>query len=384
MIRPRVVCLNNIPTPYRLFFFSQLGAELHRRDWGFEAWFMANSEPGRYWTFQSEDFNFDHKFLSGWSPRFSGASFHINPGILRQIAFKPPQVLISAGAWGMPTTIFSSLAGKKTRKVFWSESHFLSIGRSDTATNWLRSRLLNRYDAFAVPGRLAKEYVEYFAPGKRIIRLPNLVDAQIFGPGVERLRETRDDIRRRFALPRDRKVLLITARLHPAKGILPFLQALTSLPIPVLEQFLVVIAGDGLLRQELETWISEHKLPSVLLLGHQTQQSLYELYAIANGIALPSYSDPNPLAVIEALWAKLPLLLSDRVGNHHETLVRGLNGWLFSIDDPSSVCNSVKSWALMSIDQLATYGLASSQIASNIFDPETVIKQFVDELLTIN
>ena len=384
MTKPRLVCLNNIPTPYRLFFYQLLSSELQRRGWDFQAWFMASSEQGRHWSFQSEDFNFDHKFFPGWSPRFSGVILHINPGILREIALRPPQVLVSAGAWGMPTTIFSSFAGKSTRKVFWSESHFLSIGRSDAATNWLRSRLLNRYDAFAVPGRLAREYVEHFAPGKRIIPLPNLVDAQAFGAGVQRERENRDDILLRFALPGDKKVLLLPVRLHPVKAILPFLRALTSLSKPVLGQFVVVIAGDGPLRLELETWISEHKLPCVLLLGDQQQQSLVELYAIANGIALPSYSDCNPLAVIEALWAKLPLLLSDRVGNHYETLVEGQNGWLFSTDDVSSVCSSVKSWALMSGDQLATYGLASSKIAHASFRPELVIKNLVDELLTLN
>jgi glycosyltransferase involved in cell wall biosynthesis len=284
----------------------------------------------------------------------------------------------------MPTTILSSYAPQSTLKIFWSESHFLSLTRANGMANRVRSLLMGRYDAFALPGKLAREYVQHFAPGKTIVDLPNLVDPEVYDGKVHRLRGEKSALRNKFRIHESQRVLLVPARLNPSKGILPFLNALASGFKHSLSSLTVLIAGDGELRPEIEQWTLQHPSATIVLLGHQTQQSMCELYAIADGLALPSYSDPNPLSVVEALWAGLPLLLSDRVGNHYETLTPECNGWLFTTDDSFSVCKAVSSWTALSEQELLNYGEASHMIACRSFEPLGIVRTFVDELISFS
>jgi glycosyltransferase involved in cell wall biosynthesis len=243
---------------------------------------------------------------------------------------------------------------------------------------------MGKYDGFAVPGKLAREYVEYFAPGKTLLTLPNLVDPEVYDNEVHRLRKEKSALRRKYAIRESQRVLLVPVRLNPAKGILPFLNALASALKNSIASLTVLIAGEGQLRTEIEQWSVQNSSPSVVLLGHQTQPSMCELYAIADGLALPSYRDPNPLSVVEALWAGLPLLLSDRVGNHYETLTARSNGWLFSTDDRSSVCRAVESWMALSEEDLLNYGEASHVLACRSFEPQRIVRTFTDELIAIS
>ena len=379
----RLVCLTNIPTPYRLFFFGHLNDELARRGWDFEVWFMAHSEPGRHWRFEDKDFRFQYRIFPGLSPYFRGASFHINPGVFLQLLAKPPNILLAGGAWLMPTTILASLAARRAYKIFWSESQFLSTAHADRLTNGIRGFCLRRYHAFGVPGILAREYIQHFAPDKPLVTLPNLVDPTVYGDRVRQLRQQRSALRQKLSLSEQRRVLLISARLLAAKGILPFLNAILSLPADLLSNLVVLIAGEGELRSTIENWIVDHPSPEVILLGQQNQEQMCNLYALSDGFALPSYSDPNPLSVIEALWASLPLVLSDRVGNQRETLVTHRNGWLLSTDDTSSICGAVASWLKLSDSELLKYGQVSFSIASTSFDPKTAVPALVDELIAL-
>ena len=118
----RFVCLTNIPTPYRVFQFRLVHAELERRGWAFEVWFMAKSEPRRNWTFDASEFDFPHRFLRGFRFEIVSDSFHINPEVLTCLRHVRPEILLVAGGWALPTVWLASLA-LVPRKIFWSESH---------------------------------------------------------------------------------------------------------------------------------------------------------------------------------------------------------------------------------------------------------------------
>src|ERR1051326_4826170 len=127
--RQRFICLTNIPTPYRLHCFRALHHELARRDWDFEVLFMARTERGRYWRFSADQFDFPHRVLAGKSPVMAGTVLHINPRIIREL--RPfPDVLLMAGAWGLPTNLLVALRPRITRRstlIFWAESHLESM-----------------------------------------------------------------------------------------------------------------------------------------------------------------------------------------------------------------------------------------------------------------
>src|SRR5947209_12533265 len=176
----------------------------------------------------------------------------------------------------------------------------------------------------------------------------------------------------------NRKVLLIVARLVEEKGLLPFLEGIGKLSRENQSKLAVRIAGSGRLRKPLEHSIARQSV-DVRLIGQKTASELAELYAQADGFGLPSLSDPNPISVIEAMWAGLPLLLSSRVGNYPECLDQENNGFLFDPLIPDSIAEAVSRWLELSDEQIGKFSDASSQIAQQKFVPEHIIRNFLDQ-----
>jgi glycosyltransferase involved in cell wall biosynthesis len=371
------VCLTNIPTPYRLFQFGLMRRELSDRGWSFEAWFMAASEPRRSWKFSDSQFDFPHRFLRGLHFKLGSDSLYFNGELLGLLRGIRPDVLLIAGGWIHPSVWMACMSSAPQRTIFWSESHLASMRRTKMAVRLARKFVLSRFREFAVPGELAKKYVERHAGSHRIYLLANIVDPSIFRDEVRKLcRATRID----NESSRDRRVLLISARLAPEKGLAAFFDGLQLLNEDEKRRLSLWVAGSGPQFPELQRWIGSHDL-DIRLLGHRSESEMVKLYAEADGFCLPSVSDPNPLSVIEALWAGLPLLLSSRVGNHIECLKDSENGFLFDPADPRSIAGAVSRWLSLSAPELAQFGEGSHEIAQKGFEPNKVIHEFLDRVL---
>ena len=343
----------------------------------FEVWFMASAESDRDWRFEDSDFRFPHRFLGGRSFRIGSSNLYWNTEITQVLRKTSPYILLVAGAWVHPTVLQASLSSIPVRKIFWSESHFGSIRRASFAVNSARRWMFSRFSEFAVPGELATNYVMQLSPAARIHDLPNIVDPAVFHDEVVMHRRAGELI---SVQSQNSRVLLIVARLSEEKGILPFLEATEGLDLEDRHRLTVLIAGSGPLRKVLTQWIGRHSL-DIRLLGYREQWQIAELYARADGFCLPSISDPNPISVIEALWAGLPLLLSSRVGNHPECLKNGKNGFLFDSDKPESIAQAIWQWLGQSYDELKTFSENSLEIARSGFDPDTAISNFLDQVL---
>lgn len=348
--------------------------ELAARNWGFEVWFMARSEPNRDWTFQESDFDFPHRFLRGLHWNATSSSWHLNAELIGDIRRTRPGVLLLAGSWTLPTVWLAAFANQAKRKIFWSESHLASSLHHGRISNLLRGFILGGFKEFVVPGKLAREYVEAHARPARIHNLPNLVDPRLFRNRVGVLRQTA-----RSRLANDQRTLLVVARLAQEKGILQFLRGIRLLKKDERSRLRIIIAGDGPQRR----LVQEQALDlGITILGHKDEHELLNLYAEADGFCLPSLFDPNPLAVIEALWAGLPLLLSSRVGNYPECLLPEQNGFLFDPLAPESVAGAVSQWLSLSPENLAHFGNRSIEIAKQEFNPEAAVRRFLDQVLS--
>jgi len=374
---PRFVCLTNIPTPYRLFQFRLMHRELTRRGWKFEAWFMARSEAGRDWTFEDCDFSFPHSFLYGRHWRIGSQSLHLNIEVLRRLLQHCPDIFLVSGSWTTPTVWIAAMSSAPSRTIFWSESHLNSIQHDSTAVNVARRLVLSRFHEFAVPGSLSKKYVLQYAQKARIYDLPNFVNPRMF---CDESDQTKKLPRASLKPEQNLRKLLIVARLAPEKGLLPFFRGLLALSGTDRRRLTLLIAGSGPMREELQQRIRACDV-NAHFVGYKTQVEISELYAQADGFCLPSVSDPNPLSVIEALWAGLPLLLSSRVGNHPECLEQEKNGFLFDPLIPDSIAEAVSRWLELSDEQIGKFSDASSQIAQQKFVPEHIIRNFLDQVL---
>ncbi len=377
------VVVTNIPSPYRLHEFKVLNEALANRGIGFEAVFLAATEHGRYWTFDAKQCDFPLRLAPGWSFSVKGKPFLFNPDVVWAQLRQPPTWLWLGGSWYLPTVV--ALAWKMRWRgrswiLGWNEStQYDKHTLSSEAGLRIRRFLLQPYHGWIVPGSRSAKYARegLDGAGRPILTFPNTVDAALYRDRVAELRRRRNALREKWGVPQKNvRVFLWPARLSPEKGILPFLKAIDTLR----DGYTILIAGEGPQRPEIEAWLSNRDLP-VRLLGHQDAEQLLELYALANVLLLPSLSEPFGFVAVEALWAGLPLLLSERVGALPEVLQPGRNGWVIDPEQPEQIRQVFWTVLACGNETLAQMGRVSLALAEERFASQPAVRRFVDDLL---
>lgn len=126
--------------------------------------------------------------------------------------------------------------------------------------------------------------------------------------------------------------LFCASRLTAAKGMFVLLEAARLMPhIPLL------IAGDGEARSEMESFIQDHGLSNVRLIGWQSESNLARLFGRAAASIVPSLLPENcPNVVLESAINSCPII-AHRVGGLEELITTGQNGWLIEPGQPQSL-----------------------------------------------
>lgn len=374
----KFVCLTNIPTPYRVHFYQTLNKQLAARNWSMRTLFQALTEPGRHWTFERE-FSFPHTFLRGRTVSLESVQLHLVRGLYRELRRLEPALILVAGSWCQIATVVATEYGRRysVPTIFWSESHIGSVTHKDFFSNQLRKWVLNRFSCFAVPGKLAKEYILHNVPKASILRLPNTVDEELFSPLARLRSKSQRALRLHNHINPDARVLFTPARLIAMKGIVEYVKAVLCLSPEVIRRTTFLLAGDGPDFDSVRQLISRRPDVDFRMLGHQPHQKVLDYYLAADVFVLPSLGDPNPLAAIEALWAGLPLLLNCGVGNWYEVLEPGKNGWLATTHD---LKQKIELAITASTTTIQAMGLESERHAS-YFKTAAIIDDFLDLVL---
>ncbi|MEO5887719.1 MAG: glycosyltransferase family 4 protein [Anaerolineales bacterium] len=123
-------------------------------------------------------------------------------------------------------------------------------------------------------------------------------------------------------LPSDAIVLVAAGRLTWAKGYEDLISAL-KLVIDEDKRVYCLIAGEGELRQKLETQIESIGLTKhIILLGHLPRREVLSLMEAGDIFVMPSRSEGTPIALLEAAALRKPILATS-VGGIPELLKDG-------------------------------------------------------------
>ncbi|MGI5940498.1 MAG: WecB/TagA/CpsF family glycosyltransferase [Thermoleophilia bacterium] len=173
----------------------------------------------------------------------------------------------------------------------------------------------------------------------RIYTLMNFIDTSTFVPLEDPQEEMclRIELRKAWGVPEGRIVLLCPRRLVKKNGVIFPSLALAAMEPAQRGRFLLLHAGEGGERREMEDIIRTHALePNVRLLGGQGRDAILELYRLADIVLVPSVHSDNveeatSLSALEAMASGRPLIAGD-VGGLAEMVVDGETGLLVSAD----------------------------------------------------
>ncbi len=133
-------------------------------------------------------------------------------------------------------------------------------------------------------------------------------------------------------------IVITVARLHPLKGH-SYLVAAASRILESFPETVFLLVGDG----DYKKWIKEEIISCGLnkvfhFLGNRAD--IPQLLALSDLFVLPSISEGMPLAVLEAMAAKVPVVATS-VGGIENILVNGESGILVEPGKPESLSEAV-------------------------------------------
>lgn len=368
--------IQNIIAPYRTSLFNGLT----KFNFSFEVGYMGKTESDRSWAVDLSDLKFRYKIYSGWYRLIKGYHIHFNlPMICDLVKRKDVTDIILSVSWNdlnILILVFLKKIGLLKKRIhFWTEANYLTIGASkqNRFKSMLRSFSYSVVDgAFIIPGEMAKRTLDLWAVHyQKLIYLPNLIDEEFLSLSTNYM-----ELRAVEELP----VFILPVRLiEKIKGVINFFEAIGRENI---YKGLFLIAGDGIDYDRYKKYIMlNHFDKHIHLLGFCDKYKMRELYEKANVMILPSFSDPSPLSLIEALKMKLPILASERCGNHFETVMDGYNGYIFDPNRPDTI-KEVFEEMLDRRKVWNEWGENSLCLFKRNFEMNSCLKRFVENMHT--
>ena len=134
--------------------------------------------------------------------------------------------------------------------------------------------------------------------------VPNGVNCNKFALNIDR-----EEIKKKYRLPINKKILLNVNSLGKRKNQIFILKTLNNMNSEIKNNIILYLIGEGSERNNLENYIHSHKLEeNVKLLGFKEGKELVEYYNIADLSIITSTSEGFGLSMVEAFAAGIPVL----------------------------------------------------------------------------
>ncbi|MFQ6071067.1 MAG: glycosyltransferase, partial [Candidatus Aminicenantales bacterium] len=330
LISKKVVLITNIPTPYRIPLFNELNTQLKERGFEFKVLFGAISYNRRKWLVNPSEFKFSYEVLPSKRIEYSDpekVSFTYS-GLFRHLRREKPAVIISSG-FSIATTKLWFWSWFTSRPfIIWS-GDIAREGRASYSFLRILHRkiLVKRASGFVAYGSKAKEYlISLGAAAEKIQVGINTVDTHFFREEVRRLRAVKGN-------SGSRKSLLYVGHLSPRKNIGKLLQVIKKLA-QSRSDFKLDIVGDGVEKPELEKFVAENGISDLVRFHGFIQKSqLCSYLAEACCFLFQTDFDIWGQALVEAMAAGLPCVVSCHAGAQHDLIKEGETGFVVDFSE---------------------------------------------------
>jgi len=146
---------------------------------------------------------------------------------------------------------------------------------------------------------------------------------------IESVNGSRDRFRENYNYKKEDFVLLFLSRINYKKGLNIIVEALSKIQekYPYVKLF-IAGSGDKTYLNKLKDWIVDYKLQDKVILGGQLSgQNKADAFLGSDLFVLPSLNENFGLAIFEALYYGLPVMISNNVYTWQE-IVKNSAGWV--------------------------------------------------------
>jgi colanic acid/amylovoran biosynthesis glycosyltransferase len=151
--------------------------------------------------------------------------------------------------------------------------------------------------------------------------------------------------------------LVCVGRLCEAKGQLLLVEAVAELAARGVP-FELVLAGDGPMRQAIETLIEKHALRlHVRITGWISSSAVRDEILAARALVLPSFAEGLPVVIMEAMALRRPVLTT-YIAGIPELVLLGENGWLIPAGSVEELTDAIQDCLSKPAEELQRLGEA--------------------------
>lgn len=371
MIKKRYIFLQATTSPYRTELFNVIHEEGARFNVEITVFYYRKMMGDRSWKFDPIELKHPHKIFNAFEFFIKNYPFYFSLSILRDLRKQKVDELILGVSWNdfiiLKIVLLKRLGIIKNKLHFWTEANYMAGGmkKNYRLLDAVRSWVFGAVDGqLLIPGKIAEKTIrDYWNLQHDVLLFPNTVKIDY---------STTQSI----DLAKNKINVLIVARLNEKiKGVLNFIKSIDKRDLEACHFY---IAGDGPDRVLYEDFIKINNFTNITMLGAIEREKVLSYYKSSDLFVLPSFSDPNPLSVIEALNAKLPLFISNQCGNVSEAVINGFNGFSFDPYNKYDIWVKFKD-LILNKENFSRFGNNSFVLANKYFNYRNVVHHFLEK-----
>ncbi len=327
----RVLYLTNIPSPYRLDFFNELG-----RNCCLTVLFEGGSslERDEKWVGESA-ISYRPIYLKGIR---TGKDTFFSPGVLKVLKEKWDIIVI--GMYSTPTGMMAIQFLKCKKIPFFIETDGGFIKDENALKYCIKKHFISSAEWWLSSGSKATEYLcHYGAKRENCFLYPFTslkqmdIEKAKEADGIERIAAAREIIG-----AKKKNVILSVGRFTYNNGYGKGYDTLLRAAEHLKDDVEIFIVGDDPTDEFLQ-WKNEKHLDNVIFIGFKTKEELKEYYIAADVFVLMTRGDVWGLVINEAMMYGLPIITTDKC-NASADLVKG-NGYIINADDAESLLRKI-------------------------------------------
>lgn len=346
-MKKRAVFITNIPSPYRVDFFSFMQKNFTQYE--FYILFSGAGMENRKWNVEMEEID-HYRFLKSRTiiirKRFDDRYVFIPVGVGKALKEIAPDLVF---AMEYNPTILRAVHWCRRHKVpfiSWTDGTLNSEKNIGKVQRLSRSYIVKRAAAFIASSTASKEaQIAYGADPRKCFISYLTVDIQKY-------------LYHKQLEPLLHKQLLYVGSLIQRKGLDLLLPALAKTSSDIR----LVIVGEGQEKELLERQMNELGIAGrVDFRGYLEGQPLTDLYRESDVFILPTREDCFGLVLLEAMCASLPVISSKYADGARDLITQNENGFIVDPEDTESFADAIER--IFSEGKLAQMGEASYQKA---------------------
>lgn len=295
---------------------------------------------------------YKYKFIKNYSPWPSPSRFWgiMNFGLISEIFKEKYDAVIIPGYSLFSYWLAFFAARLSGTPIFFRGEAVLRPERAGwlRLIKWIILRLwFARVSACLSIGSRSEEfYLHYGVPKERIFFTPYSIDNKRFIEKSVITSNEKDHLKKILGIPGELPLIIFVGKLIPKKRPADLLSAFSKLKPGTAA---LMFVGSGSEKSGMEKMIKDDGIRNVFFTGFINQAELPKYYGMSDIFAFPSSSEEvSPLVVNEAMCARLPVVISDKVPSAHDFVKEGINGFIIPFGDTEALAEKLQ---LLSIEE---------------------------------